>query len=184
MLGQVKRIIITVAPLIALLVAPVAVAHGPVDPETAARFQFLSENGNSNCSLAFMEAIPSMPADSRLQGSCCSPMDLERYAGQIEGLKKYATLSEIPPDPYDIPAPLAQKGLADYDITLTPTEQQAYDLAMQTSAEKGPCCCKCWRWHVYGGIAKALIRNRGFTGQQVAEVWNLSDGCGSGEGHT
>lgn len=65
-----------------------------------------------------------------------------------------------------------------YDMELTPEEQQAYDYAMQNSNEKGPCCCKCWRWYVYGGLGKYLIRNHGFSGEQVTEVWNLSDGCG------
>jgi hypothetical protein len=53
---------------------------------------------------------------------------------------------------------------------------------MENSDKKGPCCCQCWRWHVYGGLAKYLIREHGFTGEQVAEVWDFSDGCdGSGE---
>jgi hypothetical protein len=61
---------------------------------------------------------------------------------------------------------------------LTPAQQAAYDYAMQHSEEHGPCCCHCWRWHVYGGLAKVLIREREFTGEQVTEIWNLSDGCG------
>jgi hypothetical protein len=128
--------------------------------------------------LAFLGSIAGMPASTRLQGSCCSEMNLERYAKQIDGLKRFAAFSEIPPDPYDVPAPLAQQAMAAYDKQLTPDEQAAYDYAMANSHEKGPCCCKCWRWHVYGGLAKLLIHNRGFTGEQIVEVWNLSDGCG------
>jgi hypothetical protein len=29
-------------------------------------------------------------------------MDEARYRQQIEGLKKYADITEVPPDPYDI----------------------------------------------------------------------------------
>lgn len=143
-----------------------------------ARFDYLSTHGNSNCSIAFLHSIPTMHASARLQGSCCSPMDGGRYASQIAGLKTYVSVREIPTDPYDLPAGLAGKLLAAYEQELTPPEQKAYDAAIQTSAEHGPCCCKCWRWHVYGGLAKILIRDHGFTGTQVAEVWNLSDGCG------
>ena len=153
-------------------------AGQPVDPAISERFDYLSANGNSNCSIAFLEAISSMPMTARLQGSCCSQMDLARYAKQIDGLKKYKDIAAIPTDPYDIPAGLAQQALANYDLTLTPAEQKAYDYAMAHSEEKGPCCCRCWRWKVYGGLAKYLIRNRGFTGPQVTEFWDLSNGCG------
>ena len=34
-------------------------------------------------------------------------MDEARYRQQIEGLKKYSDIAEVPPDPYDIPAQLA-----------------------------------------------------------------------------
>jgi hypothetical protein len=70
-----------------------------------------------------------------------------------------------------------------YNTELTLDEQKAYDYAMQNSHEKGPCCCKCWRWYVYGGLAKYLIKNYGFTGEQITQVWNLSDGCGGDEEH-
>jgi len=68
--------------------------------------------------------------------------------------------------------------MAAYSIKLHGAQQVAYTFAMRHSEEKGPCCCKCWRWQAYGGLAKLLIRNHGFTGPQVTEVWNLSDGCG------
>ena len=142
------------------------------------RFDFLSANGNSNCSTAFMESIATMPADARLQGSCCSPMDRQRYLKQVEGLTKYKAVAEIPSDPYDIVAGLAQKLMAQYDATLTPAQQPIYQFAMDNSAEQGPCCCQCWRWQVYGGLAKLLIHEHQFTGKQIVEVWNLSDGCG------
>jgi len=157
---------------------------GLVNEALAAKFDYLSKNGNSSCSVAFRDSIASMSDNVRLQGSCCSPMSMHRYSEQVEGLKKYQNIPEIPPDPYDIEARLAKKLMADYDsIQLTADEQKAYDFAMQNSDEKGPCCCKCWRWVVYGGLGKYLIKNYKFTGQQVTEVWNLSDGCGGDNDH-
>lgn len=146
-----------------------------------AKFKILASNGNSSCSQAFKDSISSMPDNSRLQGSCCSPMSWHRYSEQVEGLKKYKNIKEIPSDPYDIDAGIAKKMQSYYEDKLTSEQQRAYDYAMQSSMEKGPCCCQCWRWYVYGGLAKFLIKEKGYTGQQVTEVWNLSDGCG-GEG--
>lgn len=157
----------------------------PITPQTAlaAKFDVLSKSGNSSCSGDFVQSIDGMPDTAQLQGSCCSPMDLHRYSEQVEGLKKYKDISEIPSDPYDINAGLAKELKAHYDDTLTPEEQKAYDYAMQNSMEKGPCCCKCWRWYVYGGLAKLLIHKYHFTGQQITDVWNLSDGCGGPGDH-
>lgn len=160
------------------------VSTGLVNEALAANFDYLSKNGNSSCSGAFRDSISSMPDNARLQGSCCSPMSLHRYSEQVDGLKKYKDISEIPANPYDIEAGLAKKLMAYYDnLTLSPDEQKAYDYAMQNSDEKGPCCCKCWRWNVYGGLGKYLIKNYGFTGEQITEVWNLSDGCGGDNDH-
>ena len=145
------------------------------------RFEFLSNHGNSTCSAVFTDSIAKMPVTARVQGSCCSPMDRSRYGEQIEALKKYAAISEIPPDPYDIAAGTAQKAMRYYDLALSADEEKAYQYAMQNSDEKGPCCCQCWRWRVYGGLAKFLIREHRFTGEQLVEVWNLSDGCGGAE---
>ncbi|MBI3984329.1 MAG: hypothetical protein HY344_00090 [Candidatus Levybacteria bacterium] len=149
----------------------------------AAKFEMLSQNGNSSCLGDFKDSISTMPDDARLQGSCCSPMNMHRYSEQIGGLKKYKNIKEIPPDPYDIETELAKKLLSHYDDKLTPKQQKAYDYAMQNSMEKGPCCCKCWRWYVYGGLGKFLIQNYNFTGEQITEVWNLSDGCGGQGDH-
>ena len=146
-----------------------------------AKFKVLASEGNSSCSSLFNDSISSMPSDAHLKGSCCSLMNWHRYQEQIEGLKKYKNVSEIPQDPYDIEVRLAKKLKEHYDDKLISEEQKEYDYAMQNSEEKGPCCCKCWRWYVYGGLAKFLIKEKGFTGQKITEVWNLSDGCG-GEG--
>ena len=179
------------AVLIALLGAPVWLAgvvrpngaFAVEDAELAARFEYLSQNGNSNCSAEFLASIADMPMTQRLRGSCCSPMDFHRYTEQVKALRSYAEESMIPSDPYDIPAGLAQKLISHYDAELSGAEKPAYDYAMANSDEKGPCCCQCWRWHVYGGLGKFLITERGFSGQQITEVWNLSSGCGGGEDH-
>ncbi|HEX8012133.1 MAG TPA: hypothetical protein VF814_14550 [Casimicrobiaceae bacterium] len=153
------------------------------DPALAAKFDALRKNGNSSCSASFMQSIDRMPETARLQGSCCSPMNMHRYSEQVEGLKKYKDVSDIPADPYDIEAGLAKKLKASYEVQLGPEEQKAYDYAMANSKERGPCCCKCWRWFVYGGLGKVLIQKYHFTGEQVTEVWNLSDGCGGPGDH-
>lgn len=153
------------------------------DTALAAKFDMLSKNGNSSCSAAFASSIDDMPDTGRLQGSCCSPMDIHRYEEQVNGLKKFKDIPEIPSDPYDIDAGVAKKLKAYYDVELTPPQQETYDYAMAHSNEKGPCCCKCWRWYVYGGLAKVLIQKYGFTGEQITDVWNLSDGCGGAGDH-
>ena len=124
-----------------------------------------------------------MSDDERIQGSCCSPMDFQRYQEQVEGLKKYANTSQIPSDPYDVPVKLA-KQLLNYQktIQLTPDEQAVYDQATQLAEEGGPCCCRCWRWFAFEGQAKYLITKLNWSAQQVAELWDLEDGCG-GSGH-
>ncbi len=161
---------------------------GIVNKALAARFDYLSKNGNSSCSGGFKNSIANMSDDARLQGSCCSPMSVHRYTEQVEGLEKFKSVAgqnidKIPDDPYNIEARLAKELLSYYDLALTPEEQKAYDYAMLNSSEKGPCCCKCWRWYTYGGLGKYLIKNHGFTGEQLTEVWNLSDGCGGDEEH-
>ena len=159
-----------------------------VNEALAAKFDYLSKNGNSSCSALFRSSITSMPDDERLRGSCCSPMSVHRYSEQVEGLVKFKSVAsqnieKIPDDPYDIEAGLAKELMSYYDLELTLEEQKAYDYAMENFHEKGPCCCKCWRWYVYGGLGKYLIKNHGFTGEQLTELWNLSDGCGGDEEH-
>ena len=150
-----------------------------IDDPLYPQFQRLSSSGNSSCAQDFRSSISSMPDNQRLQGSCCSPMVFHRYKEQLEGLKKYKNIPQIPTDPYDIPVSLAKELLTyDKDSTLTADEQKEYDKAMNTSEEKGPCCCKCWRWYVYEGLGKFLIKNHKFTGEQIVDIWNLSDGCG------
>jgi len=192
-----KQTIFAIA-IVALLIGGVFfLGRAPEQPEQsgsfantalAAKFEELSQNGNSSCSGTFKDSIIAMPDGARLQGSCCSPMSIHRYNEQVEGLQKFKSvpsqnIAEIPDDPYDISAELAKQLISYYDTELTPEEQAAYDYAMFNSSEKGPCCCKCWRWYIYGGLAKFLIQDHGFTGEQITEVWNLSDGCGGDSEH-
>jgi hypothetical protein len=46
------------------------------------RFEFLSQNGNVECSAKFEASIATMTSDAKLQGSCCAPMDEARYRQQ------------------------------------------------------------------------------------------------------
>lgn len=173
------KLVATLAIVVAASLSSASAAtNGAATGELKARFTYLSTHGNSNCSASFMESIAKMPPMARLQGSCCSPMVLDRYIEQVRGLSKYAKVRVIPHDPYDIDAGRAQTMMAAYSIKLSEGQQAAYTFAMHHSEEKGPCCCKCWRWRAYGGLAKLLIRDHGFTGPQVTEVWDLSNGCG------
>lgn len=124
-----------------------------------------------------------MPDEARIQGSCCGPMDFHKYQEQVDGLKKYADIPQIPTDPYDVPVSLA-KQLFEYQrtIQLTPEQQAIYDQAANLSEEGGPCCCRCWRWTAFEGQAKYLITELDWSAGQIAELWNLQDGCG-GPGH-
>ena len=161
---------------------------GITNTALAAKFEDLSQNGNSSCSGGFKDGIANMPESERLKGSCCSPMSMHRYSEQVEGLEKFKSITGqdinlSPDDPYDIEVGLAQELIGYYDLELSPEEQAAYDYAMLNSNEKGPCCCQCWRWYVYGGLGKYLIKNHNFTGEQLTELWNLSDGCGGDNEH-
>jgi hypothetical protein len=134
-----------------LICGPFAAASANAEETTdeaalKSRFELLSQRGNVECSTKFEASIATMPPDARLQGSCCAPMDKTRYRQQINGLKKYSDIAEVPPDPYDISAPLAYKLMGDYDLALNKEEQAVYDYAMERSDMQGPCCCKCWRY--------------------------------------
>lgn len=143
------------------------------------KFAVLSEANSNVCAGSQYLDL----TEGSIQGSCCSAMDFHRYKEQVEGLKKYADIEQIPKDPYDIEVSMV-KQLLDYqqNIELTAEQQVVYDEAMKMSDEGGPCCCKCWRWTAFEGLAKYLISEHNFTAEQIAEVWDLADGCG-GSGH-
>jgi hypothetical protein len=161
-----------------LAVASVNAEETSDDAALKSRFEFLSQHGNVECSVQFEKLIGTMGPEGRLQGSCCAPMDESRYRQQLDGMKKYSDIAEVPPDPYDIRAQLAHRLMGYYTLALNKDEQAAYDYAMRHSDMQGPCCCKCWRWKVYGGLGKYLIRTRNYTGQQLTDLWNVGQGCG------
>lgn len=146
------------------------------------KFEFLSGQRSSTCSLR-PETVLTYSDSARIQGSCCTAMDLHRYQEQVTALKEFSDIPQIPPDPYDIAVSLA-KELFGYkeSIELSESQQVIYEGAMSMSDEGGPCCCKCWRWDAFEGLAKYLITQHNYTSAEIAEVWDLVDGCG-GSGH-
>lgn len=123
--------------------------------------------------------MDNLPSGSRMQGSCCSPMDMKKYVSQINGLKKYANIPQIPSDPYDISKVSAMQMLGYYnDIQLTPAQQAIYNKAQKMTNDHGWCCCQCWAWYTHAGLAKFLISQHNYTAQQVADITNLEDCCG------
>lgn len=157
--------------------APAAMAS-KYAPGTRAEFAYLSHQNSNSCGLQ-PAAVQGYANTVRIQGSCCFPMDWVHYQQQIRDLRAYQDLAAVPRDPYDIPAGLAKRLFADESsIHLTRAQQSIYDRAMQITPEKGPCCCKCWRWHAFKGLAQYLIADRHYTARQVAKVIHLVDGCG------
>lgn len=115
-----------------------------------------------------------------LGGQCCGAlMNTTKYHKQLEQLKQYSNIPDVPLDPYKTPVDVAKKWI-DYDnkTTLNTSERVVYNQAMKTSEEGGPCCCKCWHYYVNEGIAKKMIRDYGYSAQQVADFWDVSDICG------
>ena len=151
------------------------------EPQTL-ELKFAQLSGARTNFCAGPDILDRVDAD-RLQGSCCSAMDFHRYTEQVEGLKKYSHIDKIPSDPYDIPVSLAEELLSfQKTLTLTAEQQAIYDEAVAMSHEGGPCCCKCWRWYAFEGLAKYVIIEYDFNAEQIAEVLDLEDGCG-GSGH-
>jgi len=148
------------------------------------RFTVLSKASTDYCSnignrAAIYANMAHMAQESYLQGSCCSPMDMMQYQQQIHALKAYATISQIPTDPYNVPVSLA-KTLLQYDqsIQLTTAQQATYNQAATMTNDHGWCCCQCWAWYVHAGLAKYLIATQHISAAQVAAVINEEECCG------
>jgi hypothetical protein len=156
-------------------------SSSPTSPKSLrARFDYLSRQHSNTCMLQ-TSALAAMSPTARLQGACCSAMGYADYVRQIHALASYDH-NLIPSDPYNISVALARKLAAFNDtILLTHAQQQVYNRAMPLATDHGPCCCHCWRWTAFEGQAKELIARRRYTAQQVARVWSLEDGCGSGK---
>lgn len=117
---------------------------------------------------------------TNMGGQCCGVVtDTKKYNMQIEGMKKFAYISDVPPNPYDIPVVQVKKMLVyDTNTILNSEENATLTAAAKMSDEGGPCCCKCWHWYFNEGVAKKMITEYHFTSKQVADFYNLSDTCG------
>lgn len=151
----------------------------PVHAQTPKEgFAILSHRHSNKCGLR-PESLDSLATNGRLQGSCCSPMKFSHYTEQLSGLAQYASVKEIPQNPYDVSVRLAKRVTSYSDrIKLTAQQQTTYDQAVKLDDEHGPCCCHCWRWTAFEGQAKYLIAHRGYGSHQIAHIWDLEDGCG------
>lgn len=176
------RITLTVAIAAGVIAGPVSAAVLPPlsSGDLKGRFAILSQRHSNECILT-AAGIDKLAVNGRLQGACCGPMKYSDYVRQINGLKAYASNSEIPPDPYDMSVSLAKHLISlDNTLTLNPEQQKVYDQAVKLASEHGPCCCKCWRWFAFRGQAKEAIRNGSYGAAEIARIWDLEDGCGSG----
>jgi hypothetical protein len=147
-------------------------------PGSPARFAYLTSQHSNNCALQ-MQALTGYRDETHLQGSCCTAMDINHYQAQAAALRQYQSEVLIPSDPYDISVALA-KQLTHYEqvLTLSTEQQQTYTLAMQASAEKGPCCCHCWRWDAFAGLSKYLISRQHMAASTLGKLIEDLDGCG------
>ena len=160
------------------------IASAPAPLSTAAlqaRFAYLRTQHTNQCGMP-ASALSAMAPSARLQGSCCFPMNYAAYVKQRHDIRRYADVSVVPQDPYDISAGLAQRLTSYGSINLTPTQQRVYGRAKPLSETKGPCCCPCWRWTAFAGQAKYLITRRHYTARQIANVWSVEEGCGGPSG--
>ncbi len=156
----------TASPATKLVFVKLAAAHTDV----------CQDIGNKTAMESYMNSLPS---GSMLQGSCCSPMNMDKYVSQINSLKQYANIPQIPANPYDISKDSAMQMLGYYDdIQLSPAQQTIYDQAQKMTDDHGWCCCQCWAWYTHAGLAKYLISQHNFTTQQIVAVTNLEDCCG------
>jgi len=153
-------------------------AQAPAGSRLRTRFTYFAAQHTNVCSLQSADLLD-MASSTRLQGSCCFPMNFAAYRAQVDGLTPYAAVHQIPRDPYDVSAALAQRLLAYRDaIRLSSSQTAEHERAMRMTPEKGPCCCHCWRWEAFRGMSDYLIARRHWNAAQVAHVISLVDGCG------
>jgi hypothetical protein len=158
--------------------APTRSVSGDRPTAVGAHFAYLTAQHTNRCDLQAQEIMGYAPTQ-RMQGSCCQTMDERAYRQQLHKLARYRGVSEIPRDPYDISALLAQRLLRyDRTIRLDAAQRATYRRAMRISDQKGPCCCRCWRWQAFAGMAKHLIVARRWSAPQVARAIDAVEGCG------
>ncbi|RMD67972.1 hypothetical protein D6817_00070 [Candidatus Pacearchaeota archaeon] len=123
-------------------------------------------------------ALSYISDDKNLTGSCCGKMRLERYVKQRAYLARYANIQEIPKDPWNVPAKQAHE-LVDYGLRakLTAEENEIYKQAFEIF-EEGPCCCKCWRWFAFDGLAEKMIKEKRMGAEEIAKLWAAQHVCG------
>src|SRR5258708_39995082 len=63
------------------------------------KFQYLATQSSNFCGLQ-QGTVMSYSDSTRIQGSCCNPMDMTTYKAQVTGLQAFSDLAAIPPDPY------------------------------------------------------------------------------------
>lgn len=154
-----------------------AISEAVITGTPAAEFRYLAAQNSNRCGLT-PTRLQSYPLTQRLQGSCCDPMDLSTYEWQVKALRRYATIPQIPKDPYDVPVSLARQLLGyGNSIRLSAPQQATYDMAMHMSREHGPCCCHCWRWNAFRGMSNFLITH-GWMAPRVALIIDDVEGCG------
>jgi len=147
-------------------------------PGTPQRFAQLASAHTNACSLQ-RSTVDAYPDDQRIQGSCCNAMDPTKYRYQVEQLRHYAGIPEIPSDPYDIRAGLAKRLFRlDDTIRLSGVDQRTFDRVMQMTEDKAPCCCHCWRWDAAEGLDRFLITRHHLGAAEVARITDLVNGCG------
>jgi hypothetical protein len=161
---------------------------GPGAAGTLAEFNYLSQQSTDACvwtgvnlgdETSYVNWINGLADNTYIQGSCCSPMDFTPdYSSQIPGLTSYASISLIPPDPYNVVAHTAKADVAHAGDALTSSQQSVFNTAASNTNDNGWCCCQCWAYYAHEGLAKALIVQYGYTAQQVDTVINLEDCCG------
>jgi hypothetical protein len=52
---------------------------------------------------------------------------------------------------------------------------------MARTSERGPCCCRCWRWDAFEGLSRYLIADRHWAAGQLARLITDLDGCGGSQ---
>jgi hypothetical protein len=190
--GRRLLLILLATVVVAGVALPIALSTGPAgnarneaarqppapSAGTPAAFRYLAAQRTNRCALTPAELEHSSAA-GRLQGSCCFPMDLSTYEWQVNALHPSAAIRQIPSDPYDVPVALAQRLLRyDKSIRLSATQRATYDHAMSMSSEKGPCCCRCWRWSAFRGMSKYLITRANWNASRIAVLIDDVEGCG------
>ena len=161
---------------------------GPGAAGTLAEFNYLSQQSTDACvwtgvnlgdETSYVNWINGLADNTYIQGSCCSPMDYTPdYSSQIPSLTSYASISLIPPDPYNVVAHTAKADVAHAGDGLTSSQQAIFTTAASNTNDHGWCCCQCWAYYAHEGLAKALIVQYGYDAQQVVTVINLEDCCG------